>query len=121
MFLIEAVVQEMDLRALQERGVITQALVLAESDGRNSYLDVRFTTTDGEVIETETGDYVEPVEPDDKIQIIYDPQDPTYTLQHVKWGFGRGLVFLAAVLGLLMLGLGLYIAVRGVPAWMERE
>ena len=118
-FLMAAVVQEQDLRALQSRGLVADALVLEESGGRSSYIDVRFTARSGEVVEFETGNYVEPVDTGDTIRVVYDRDDP-YTFQHEKWGYSRDVVALCGVLGLAMFALGSYIAVRGVPAWMDR-
>ena len=75
-FLVAAVLQELDLRAFEQRGLVADALVLSESEGRSSYIDVRFTARSGEVVEWETGNYLEPVAAGDTIRVVYDRGDP---------------------------------------------
>ena len=67
---------------------------------------MRFTARSGEVVEHDTGNDVEPVEPGDMIRVVYDRDDP-YTFQHEKWGYSRDLVALCVVIGVAVFAWGL--------------
>lgn len=100
---------------------MVQAEVLEEHGGRDSYIKVTFTTLAGKAVEGETSNYVEPVDPGDTIEVLYDPRDPM-TFQARRWGTGLGsygLTYFLMAVGLGFLWCLGVIVRRGTPGWLR--
>ncbi|MEV8511095.1 DUF3592 domain-containing protein [Dactylosporangium sp. NPDC051484] len=98
---------------LQERGLVTTGDVVAVSYSRSGLnAVVRFTTADGKTVQadvSDTGDETE-VEVGARMQIRYDPMDPTGRVEDANGG--AGAFWLVGLGGVVLLAAAAYGATR---------
>ncbi|WP_330186353.1 DUF3592 domain-containing protein [Dactylosporangium sp. AC04546] len=91
MFVFIALQMYYDHRTLQERGLVTTGDVVAVSYSKSGpNAAVRFTTADGRTVQanvSNSGDETE-VKVGARIQIRYDPEDPTGRVEDANGGAG---------------------------------
>jgi hypothetical protein len=95
-----------DLYLLKHRGEVVSALVLDESNGKTTYITVKYQTLAGETVTADTSNY-ENADPGETIQVVYDRDKPT-RMQAADYGFDYripGIILGVIAAGFLAYGL----------------
>lgn len=108
-----------DIHVLASRGVVVPADVVAEHGGRDSWVEVEFTTLTGDRVRGETSN-VKDLHGSRTLDIVYDSQDPS-RLQAADWGFDYWLPGICIAGGALFTWLTVHTWRHGTPDWLRRD